>query len=63
MCEANAYTVENGREKLLTETVYKLVPDGGMRMRRNVFGQKTFIQSRIKKLDLAEPKLILDNRM
>ncbi len=63
MCEANAYIVENGKEKLLMETVDKLVPDGDVLMLENVFGERTFIKARIKELALVEHKIILEERM
>ncbi len=63
MCEANAYIIENGKEKLLMETVDKLVPDGDMLMLENVFGERTFIKACIKELALVEHKIILEQRM
>ncbi|MEG1537073.1 MAG: CooT family nickel-binding protein [Clostridiales bacterium] len=55
MCEANAYILENG--------VDRLVPNGAMRMMANVFGGRTFIRACIKELALVAHKIILEQRM
>jgi predicted RNA-binding protein len=61
MCEANAYIIEeNGEEKLLLESVDRLLPQDDMIILENIFGQKKIIKARIKELALVEHKIILE---
>ena len=61
MCEANAYIIdENGQETLLLEGVDRLIPEDGMLILENIFGQRKIIKARIKELALVEHKIILE---
>lgn len=61
MCEANAYIIEeNGEEKLLLESVDRLMPQDDMLILENIFGQKKIIKARIKELALVDHKIILE---
>ena len=59
MCEANAYLVEDGAERLIMESVDKVEPEsGGLRL-VNIFGEQKFIQARIDALSLVDHKILL----
>ena len=63
MCEANAYLWHDGKEEIFMESVDKLVPEGQMLMLQDIFGEKKFIQARIRELALVEHKIVLEERM
>jgi predicted RNA-binding protein len=59
MCEANAYLVENGEERLIMESVDKVEPEqNGLRL-VNIFGEQKFIQAQIVALSLIDHKILL----
>ena len=59
MCEANAYLVESGVERLIMESVDKVEPEeNGLRL-VNIFGEQKFIQARIEALSLVDHKILL----
>jgi predicted RNA-binding protein len=59
MCEANAYLIENGEEKLLMEAVDTVEPEkDGLRL-QSIFGDQKFIKARIVSLSLVEHKIFL----
>jgi predicted RNA-binding protein len=59
MCEANAYLMESGAERLIMESVDKVEPEaGGLRL-VNIFGEQKFIQARIEALSLVDHKILL----
>ena len=59
MCEANAYIVDDGGERLVMESVDKVEPeDGGLRL-VNIYGEQKFINARIHTLELVDHKILL----
>ncbi len=59
MCEANAYIIRDGEEKLVMEAVDKIEPeDDGLRL-VNVFGDQKFLRARIDALSLVNHKIFL----
>lgn len=59
MCEANAYLLENGNEKLLMEAVDKVEPDeNGVRL-VSIFGEQKFIKGHIHSLSLVDHKVYI----
>ena len=59
MCEANAYLIESGVERLIMESVDKVEPEeNGLRL-VNIFGEQKFIQARIEALSLVDHKILL----
>lgn len=61
MCEANVYLLDkNGNEKLLLESVDKVVPcDKGILL-ENIFNQRKTVKAKIKEMALVEHKIILE---
>lgn len=59
MCEADAYVVLEGEERLFMKSVDKVEPeDGGLRL-VNIFGEQKFIKANIHTLALVEHKILL----
>ncbi len=59
MCEANAYLILNGEEKLIMEAVDKVQPEeDGLRL-VNIFGEQKFIKATINALSLVDHKVFL----
>ncbi len=61
MCEANVYLLDkNGNEKLLLESVDKVVPcDNGILL-ENIFNQRKTVKAKIKEMALVEHRIILE---
>ncbi len=64
MCEANAYLIENGEQKLIMEAVDTIEPDGDGVMLLSIFGEQKFLKAHIHSLALVEHNVFLkpDNR-
>lgn len=61
MCEANAYLFVDGQEELYLERVDKVVPQAdGTLLLENIFGQKKYINAKIKEMALVDHKIILE---
>lgn len=59
MCEANAYIVDGGEERLVMESVDKVEPeDDGLRL-VNIYGEQKFVQAHIDTLALVDHKILL----
>ena len=59
MCEANAYLMEQGREKLLMEAVDRVEPEeDGIRL-VSIFGEQKFIKGVIHSLSLVDHKVFI----
>ena len=59
MCEADAYIVQGGEEKLFMKSVDKVEPeDGGLRL-VNIYGEQKFIQASIHTLALVDHRILL----
>ncbi len=62
MCEANAYLMEQGREKLLMEAVDRVEPEEeGIRL-VSIFGEQKFIKGVIHSLSLVDHKVFIQPR-
>jgi len=63
MCEANVYLIDKeGNEKLLLESVDKLVPSDESIMLENIFSQRKTVKARIKEMALVEHRIVLEER-
>ena len=60
MCEANVYLLENGKEELLLERVYTIVPKANEIFLENIFGQRKTLAAQIKELHLVDHRIILE---
>lgn len=60
MCEANVYLLDSdGVEKLILESVDKVIPNGEEVLLENIFNQRKTVKARIKEMALVEHKIIL----
>ena len=61
MCASNVYIIEkNGEEKLVLESVDKIIPTGDNIFLENIFFETKNIKARIKELALVEHKILLE---
>ncbi len=61
MCEANAYIVKDGEERLIMESVDVVEPDGegGFRL-IGIFGDQVTVKGRIKRMALVDHKILFE---
>jgi len=61
MCASNVYIIEkNGNEKLVLESVDKIIPTGDSIYLENIFFKTKNIKARIKELALVDHKILLE---
>lgn len=61
MCEANVYLIDKqGNEKLILESVDKIVPVGGVIELENIFSQRKTLKAKIKEMALVEHRVVLE---
>ena len=60
MCEASAFVYEDGKEKLILESVDSLTDENGEISMINIFGEQKKIKARIKTLSLVDHKILLE---
>jgi len=60
MCEANVYIEKDGKEELLLESVYIVRPEGDKIFMVNIFGEQRTVKGRLKRLDLAKERIIIE---
>ena len=60
MCEANAYLIESGEEKLVMENVDILRPEGNGVYLQDIFGGQRTIKARIKEMNLVDHRILLE---
>jgi predicted RNA-binding protein len=60
MCEANAYLVKDGQEKLIMESVDILRPEGKGTYLQDIFGGQRTIKARIKEMNLVDHRILLE---
>ncbi len=61
MCEANAYLIKEGSEKLIMESVDIVEPEGSDTWRIvDIFGDQKYIKGRIKGMHLVDHKIIFE---
>ena len=59
MCEANAYLIKNGSEKIIMESVEIMRPEGEDIYFENIFGERLEIKARIKEMNLVDHRILL----
>jgi predicted RNA-binding protein len=62
MCEANAYLVSGGEERLIMESVDILRPEANGIYLQDIFGGQRSIKARIKELNLVDHKILLEEQ-
>jgi predicted RNA-binding protein len=60
MCEANAYLVKDGEEKIIMENVDILRPEENGIYLQDIFGGQRTIKARIKEMNLVEHRILLE---
>lgn len=61
MCEANVYIIDKrGNERLLLESVDKLVPSKEGIMLENIFSERKTVKAKIKEMALVEHRIVLE---
>ena len=61
MCEANAYLVDEGQEKLLMEAVDIVEPEGENIWRLvNIFGDQKTVKGKISKMNLVDHVIVFE---
>jgi predicted RNA-binding protein len=61
MCEANAFLVEEGEERLIMESVDIVEPEGDNTWRLvGIFGDQKTVKGHIKKMNLVNHKIIFE---
>jgi predicted RNA-binding protein len=59
MCEAAAYLLENGEERLILEDVDAFAPEGDEVNLRSIFGERVRVKAKLKSFSLVNHKIIL----
>jgi predicted RNA-binding protein len=59
MCEAHAFLVENGKEKMIMENVDRVDLEGDEARLVNIFGEQKIVKARIRKYSSSEGKIVL----
>ncbi len=63
MCEANAYLVDEGQERLLMEAVDVIEPDGPDSWKLvGIFGDQIMVKGRIKSMNLVDHKIFFEGK-
>jgi predicted RNA-binding protein len=61
MCEANVYLLDkDGKEKLILESVDKIIPTEEGLMLENIFSERKIVSAKIKEMALVEHRIILE---
>ncbi len=61
MCEANVYLIDKeGNERMLLESVDKIIPLDGSIELENIFSQRTTVKAKIKEMSLVEHRIVLE---
>jgi predicted RNA-binding protein len=60
MCEANAYLVKDGQEKMVFENVDRVQPHENGLLLEDIFGRRLILDARIKELALVDHKILLE---
>ncbi|MFH1935928.1 MAG: CooT family nickel-binding protein [Pseudomonadota bacterium] len=59
MCEANAYYIKDGSEKVIMESVDILKPEDDGIYLVNIFGEGIKIKAHIKEMNLVDHRILL----
>ncbi|MBI4712940.1 MAG: CooT family nickel-binding protein [Planctomycetes bacterium] len=60
MCEVNVYIKKGAKETLVLKDVDVVKPDGAKVVISNIFGEQKIIKARIKEVNLANHKIVLE---
>ena len=60
MCEASAYLLKDGEERLILESVDTLENEGNEISMVNIFGEQKRLKARVKALSLLDHRIILE---
>jgi predicted RNA-binding protein len=61
MCEANVYLIDKeGKERLLMESVDKVLPGENGILLENIFSERKIIKAIIKEMALVEHRIVLE---
>lgn len=60
MCEVSVYIKKGTKETLVLKDVDVLKPDGAKMVISNIFGEKKVIKARLKEVNLANHKIVLE---
>jgi predicted RNA-binding protein len=61
MCEASAFIIRNGEEKLLLESVDLVEPEAEGQVRLvNIFGEQKIIRGKLKSMNLVNHKILFE---
>jgi len=60
MCEASAYLLKDGEERLILESVDTLENEGDEISMVNIFGEQKRLKARIKTLALLDHRIVLE---
>jgi len=60
MCEANAYLVKDGEEKLIMESVDTIRPEKNGLYLQDIFGEQRIIKAKIKEMKLVDHRILLE---
>ena len=60
MCEASAYLLKDGEERLILESVDTLENEGDEISMVNIFGEQKRLKARVKALSLLDHRIILE---
>jgi predicted RNA-binding protein len=61
MCEVNAYLIENDKETLIMERVYKLDLRENKVHIENLFGEQKFLSASLKEINFEKNRMVLEN--
>jgi len=59
MCEANAFVLEDGEQKLVMEAVDTIEPQNGGICLTNIFGEQKVLNAQIHSLSLVDNRVFL----
>ena len=61
MCEANAYLIKNGEERLIMGLVDIVTPEeGGSWHLASIFGEQKDVKARIKEMNLVDHRILFE---
>ena len=61
MCESNVYLIDkDGKEKLIMESVDKIIPTADSILLENIFYQTITVKAKIKEMALVDHRIVLE---
>jgi predicted RNA-binding protein len=60
MCEASAFIVKDGDEKLILEAVDVIEPEEGGYKLVSIFGEQKFVNAKIKSINLISHRVLFE---